>query len=83
MVITVVHPDATKQGGLRALREHVTVDHVVAFGDQPHDLDLFDEADHAVAVSNAEAEVRERADLVIGEAGDDAVARYLDERFES
>jgi hydroxymethylpyrimidine pyrophosphatase-like HAD family hydrolase len=76
----MVHPAAADKGrATRWLRQHEGLDGVdlVVFGDQHWDLPLFDVAHHAVAVANAEDEVRARADEVIGPHHEDAVIRWL------
>lgn len=56
---------------------------IVAFGDNKNDLPMFEVADVAVAVSNANPSVLERADVVIGPNYDDSVARFMADDFNS
>ena len=41
---------------------------------------MFEEADYSVAVKNAVAAVKEKADEVIGDNREDSVARYIYEK---
>lgn len=56
---------------------------LTVFGDQLNDLPMFAVADHAVAPSNAAAEVKEKSSLVIGHHQEDAVAQYLKQQFDA
>ena len=72
---------ATKAAGVMKLKELVHADRIVAFGDNLNDLEMLREADVGVAVGDAVEEVRQQADLVIGNSDADGVARYLEEVF--
>lgn len=69
--------NASKRNGIRILKEMTGTDRVVVFGDNMNDLPMFEEADMAVAVSNALPQVKEKADLVIGSHDEDAVATFI------
>ncbi len=77
--LTVHSGRASKDRAARALRDgHGMAGlRLVAFGDQANDIPLLRSADHAVAVANADAEVRAVADEVIAANTEDAVPRYL------
>jgi len=81
--LTVHDALATKAHGLRALAEHLEIElsRVTVFGDQLNDLPMFKIAGRAVAVGNASAAVRERADEVIGDHEQASVVRYLQAQF--
>ncbi len=68
---------ASKRNGIRRLKELTGADRVVVFGDNLNDLPMFEEADVAVAVSNALPEVKAKADVVIGDHNDNVVAAYI------
>lgn len=68
---------ASKRKGIRHLKEMTGADRVVVFGDNMNDLPMFEEADLAVAVENALPLVKEKADIVIGNHNDDAVASFI------
>lgn len=58
----------------------LSMDRVLAIGDSWNDLPLLERAGIGVAMGNAPAEVRERADAVVGDVADDGVCEAL-ERF--
>ena len=72
---------ATKENGVRYLRQKLSPEKVTVFGDNLNDLSLFAGADEKIAVSNAKQELIDRADKVIGANDDDGVVRYLEEVF--
>lgn len=72
---------AGKGNGLRRLKKRLSVDRVVAFGDNLNDLPLFQEADVRCAVSNGAEELRRQADIVIESNDQDGVARYIGKAF--
>ena len=73
---------ASKYNSVQFLRQEYGFDKVVGFGDNLNDLPLFAACDECYAVSNAKAEVKERATAVIGSNDDDGVARWLEENAE-
>ena len=78
-VLDVTAAEATKGTAVRRLAEEGGFGRVVAFGDGANDLPMFAEADESYAVAGASDEVRAAATGVLG-AGDDAVARFIDQR---
>ena len=54
---------------------------VAAIGDNTLDLDMIDWAGTGVCVANANPQVKEKADLIIGSCDDDGVAEYLESLF--
>jgi hydroxymethylpyrimidine pyrophosphatase-like HAD family hydrolase len=67
----------SKGGGVRFLRETYGFERVVAFGDNVNDIPMFSESDESYATSNAKLDAKAAATGVIGDNGDDAVARWL------
>lgn len=80
--LTLVHPESTKSSGLtnltRLIQSEQEYEHIVAFGDQAHDIDLLEAADFGLAVSNADPDVLHAADFVIGANEQDAVVDFLE-----
>lgn len=74
---------STKSNGLRFLCEHFSIDQseVVAVGDHFNDLDMIEFAGLGVAMGNAQAGVKEKADLVIGDHDEDGLATFIRERL--
>lgn len=76
-ILEVFSADASKANAIRRLRHIAGADKVVVFGDNINDLPMMREADLAVAVENAVAEVKEAADIIIGPNTSDSVARFI------
>lgn len=75
-----IYPLTSKADGLRVLCERYGVDaaDVVAVGDQLNDLEMLQLAGLGVAMGNAPAEVKARADLVIGHHDEDGLAVFVE-----
>lgn len=76
-ILEVFSANASKANALRRLKKMVGADRVVVFGDNINDLPMMHEADVAVAVENAVAEVKEKANIIIGPNTSDSVARFI------
>ncbi|MCM1475476.1 MAG: HAD-IIB family hydrolase [Muribaculaceae bacterium] len=68
---------ATKAKAVRRLADRVGADRIVAFGDNLNDIPMLKIADVAVAVENAVEEVKDVADIIIGENTADAVPEFI------
>ncbi|GGU14643.1 sugar/pyridoxal phosphate phosphatase YigL [Nocardioides albus] len=68
---------ATKAHAVAWLRDHLSVDQVVVYGDNLNDLPMFGAADQAYAVANAAWDVLAAATGVIGANTDDGVLDHL------
>lgn len=68
---------ASKANAIRQLKAHLDCQKVVVFGDGMNDLDMFEMAEEAYAVSNAADELKQIATAVIGSNNEDAVAKWL------
>lgn len=77
--LTVHDPRATKANGICALRDiaGLSAAPLTVFGDNLNDLPMFDLSDRAIAVENAQPELKTRADLVIGPNETDSVVRFI------
>lgn len=76
-ILEAFSPVATKAEAVKQMKERTGADRVICFGDNINDLPMFEVADVAVAVGNALPEVKEKADMVIGENITDAVAEFI------
>lgn len=76
-ILEVFSSRASKAFALRRLQRQTGAKRVVVFGDNINDLPMMREADLAVAVENAVAEVKEAADIIIGPNTSDSVARFI------
>lgn len=74
-----MHPEATKGRGLKALIEHLGLDksQVLGIGDSYNDLEMFKSLGLAVAMGNAEEEVKQAADYVTKSNRENGVAEAL------
>lgn len=68
---------ATKAAAAQRLKELLSCDRIVAFGDGINDLPLFAAADEAYAMENAVEELKAAATAVIGSNEKDGVAKWL------
>lgn len=68
---------ASKRFGIRRLKALVGAERVVVFGDNLNDIPMMEEADVAVAVDNALPEVKDVADIIIGNHNTDSVAAFI------
>ena len=78
--LTVLHKDADKSHGIKSVSEYVNFDLslLTVFGDNFNDIGMFELAGVAVAVANAQEEVKRLADIILPHTNDeDAVANYL------
>jgi len=78
--LTILHKDADKSHGISTVSEYVGFDlnKLTVFGDNFNDIGMFDLAGTAVAVGNAQSEVKDKADIILPHTNDeDAVANYL------
>ncbi len=78
--IELNHKDADKGHGLRALCEHlgIPVECAMAFGDGDNDIAMLQAAGYGVAMGNADACVKESADLVAQTNEEDGLARVIE-----
>ncbi len=80
-ILEVFAPRVSKAEAVKRLAQQVDADRVVVFGDNLNDIPMMKIADVAVAVGNAQPEVKDIATVVIGNNTDDAVARYILENY--
>lgn len=72
----------SKLSGALQVKEMLRCDKIVAFGDNINDIPLLQAADEGYAVGNACDEVKSHASGVIGKNSEDAVALFLQKRFD-
>jgi len=78
--LTILHKDADKSHGIRSVSEAVGFDleKLTVFGDNFNDIGMFDLAGRAVAVANAQDEVKQKADIILPHTNnEDAIGHYL------
>lgn len=78
--LTILHKDADKSHGIKSVSEYLGFDLslLTVFGDNFNDIGMFELAGVAVAVANAQEEVKKIADIILPHTNDeDAVAKYL------
>ncbi|MGN0569507.1 MAG: HAD-IIB family hydrolase [Candidatus Fimenecus sp.] len=79
-LIEIYSAEASKTNGAREVKEYAKADSITAFGDNLNDILLLENADCAVAVENAVSEIKEIADVVIGDNNSDSVVIYIEQR---
>ncbi|MBD3308829.1 Cof-type HAD-IIB family hydrolase [candidate division KSB3 bacterium] len=75
-------PEGVSKGvALRHLAEYlgVTLEEIIAVGDNPNDIDMVQEAGLGVAVANAHPDVKRVADLITESNDQDGVAKIIEE----
>ncbi|WP_027086207.1 HAD family hydrolase [Cohnella panacarvi] len=77
--LEVSSDQATKRKGTQRLKELLSFDKLVCFGDNLNDLSMFEGADECYAVSNAHESVKQIATGIIDSNNNDGVARFLAE----
>ena len=82
-ILEVYSLGVSKAKAVLDLKERLGADRLVVFGDNLNDLPMFEVADIAVAVANAQPRVKELADIVIGPNYDDSVAHFISDDFYS
>ena len=82
--IDVMHPKATKAQGLKYIMEkfHLSPQEVMAFGNYYNDVEMLQLAGTGVAMENAPAEVKAKADLITKSNNEDGVAQVIERLLE-
>ncbi len=75
--LEVFSSEATKASGVLKIKERIGAERVVAFGDNLNDIEMLKLADVGIAVGDGVEELKQHADLVIGNSYEDGVAAYL------
>jgi hydroxymethylpyrimidine pyrophosphatase-like HAD family hydrolase len=76
--LEIMRFDATKDYGVKKVRELVGADRIICFGDNINDVPMFNVRDEKYAVANAIDEIKDIATAVIGSNEDDGVAKWLE-----
>ena len=81
--LTIQDARATKEQGILSLKHLRGLEdrHLVVFGDQVNDLDMFKMADEALAVANAIPALKEQATGIIDANEEDGVVRFISARW--
>ena len=72
---------ASKSNAIKQLKDHLSCDRLIVFGDGKNDIDMFSIADECYAVENAVDELKSIATAVIPQNNDDGVAKWLSENY--
>ena len=75
--LEVFSSNATKANGMKKIKQLVGADRTVAFGDNLNDIGMLQSADIGIAVGDGAEQVKNCADIIIGNSYDSAVAKYL------
>jgi len=79
--LTILHPEADKSHGIQSVQEYLDFDlkNLTVFGDNLNDIGMFHLANTSVAMSNAQDEVKAKANVILEYSNDqDGVAKYLE-----
>lgn len=79
--LEILAPGVSKAAAIARVAERSGADRTVVFGDNLNDLPMFRSASLAVAVGNAQPEVKEAADIVTEANYTDAVAHFIEHDF--
>jgi hydroxymethylpyrimidine pyrophosphatase-like HAD family hydrolase len=79
-LIEIYSYTASKANGAKEVKEIVGAKSITAFGDNLNDIIMLNGADTAVAVENAVVQVKEIADVIIGNNNDNSVVKYIIEK---
>ncbi len=80
--LEICHKRASKETGLKLLKEYAKADLVYAFGDNTNDLPMLAAADKSFAVENAVDEVKAFCSEVIGRNTEGSVAEKIKKLYE-
>ena len=80
VIAMIMNQAATKSNSIRLLVERygITMEQVVAFGDDYNDMDMLQACGRGIAVANALEAVKEVADEVCGSNAEDGMAKWLE-----
>lgn len=81
-IIEIFDSGVSKSNAALRLKEMTGTTRIVAFGDNLNDLPMFEIADMSVAVDNAQPEVKQAADTIIGSNSENSVAKFIKKDFE-
>ena len=79
-LIEIYSHTASKANGAKEVKEIVGAESITAFGDNLNDIIMLNGSDIAVAVENAVPQVKEIADIIIGNNNDNSVVKYIIEK---
>ena len=79
--LEIISREVSKGTSALQVKDLIGADRMVAFGDNLNDIPLFEAADESYAVSNAEEKLKNIATGVIGSNDEDAVARFILDRY--
>ncbi|SDI25774.1 Cof-type HAD-IIB family hydrolase [Alteribacillus bidgolensis] len=82
-LIEIIKTGNNKAAGLQKVAEYcnVSMDDVIAFGDENNDLEMLREAGIGVAMSNGSKEAQQAADVITAANEEDGIAIFLEEKL--
>lgn len=83
VIAMIIHREATKVNGIRAIADHygISMDQIVAFGDDYNDIGMLQACGTGIAVANALPDVRAAADHIALSNEEDGEARWIAENL--
>lgn len=79
--LEIITSQISKGTAAKQIKEALSIDKIIAFGDNLNDIPLFEVADECYAVSNAHEDLKALATGVIGSNDEDAVAEFIYKNF--
>lgn len=78
-LVMIMNEDATKSKSIASLARYyrISMDEIIAFGDDINDIDMLKTAGTGVAMGNAVPEVKMIADEICGSSEDDGLAKWI------
>lgn len=76
-LIEIYSHTASKANGAKEVKEIIGAESITAFGDNLNDIIMLKGADTAIAVENAVPQIKEIADVIIGNNNNNSVVKYI------
>ncbi len=78
--LEIYEEKVSKAYAIEYLRKNYGFEHVICFGDQVNDTEMFEACEEKYAVANAVESIKTLATAVIGHHHEDGVAKFIEER---
>jgi Cof subfamily protein (haloacid dehalogenase superfamily) len=79
--LDIHHRQACKGSSIQQLQQELGASNIIVFGDGDNDLPMFQIANEAYAMENADDHVKQASHEIIGHHDEDGVAKFLVQRF--
>ncbi|WP_243135776.1 HAD hydrolase family protein [Acetobacterium tundrae] len=79
--IEITGAEASVKNAVMEMKEHLSADKVIAFGNDEKNIPLIEAADFGYAVKNATAELKRTTSRIIGDNDSDSVVKTIEKHF--